>query len=71
MTEEPYRWLEAIGNRREYIKDQLKYHQQNVKEFQQEAQYGSVAEVKNLASKALPALQQRLELAKDLNKSKK
>jgi putative membrane protein len=54
-----------------YIKDQLKFHQQNVKEFQQEAQYGSVAEVKNLASKALPALQQRLELAKDLDKSKK
>jgi putative membrane protein len=54
-----------------YIKDQLKYHQQNVKEFQQEAQYGSVTEVKNLASKALPALQQRLELAKDLDKSKK
>ena len=54
-----------------YIKDQLKYHQQNVKEFQQEAQYGSVAEVKNLASKALPALQQHLELAKDLGKSKK
>jgi proteasome alpha subunit len=24
MTEEPYRWLEAIGNRREYIRDQLK-----------------------------------------------
>ncbi len=24
MTEEPYRWLEAIGNRREYILDQLK-----------------------------------------------
>ena len=54
-----------------YIKDQLKYHQQNVKEFQQEAQYGSVAEVKNLASKALPTLQKHLELAKDLNKSKK
>ena len=54
-----------------YIKDQLKYHQQNVKEFQQEAQYGSVAEVKNLASKALPTLQQHLELAKDLDKSKK
>ena len=54
-----------------YIKDQLKYHQQNVKEFQQEEQYGSVAEVKSLASKALPTLQQHLELAKDLNKSKK
>ena len=24
MTEEPYRWLEAIGNRREYVLDQLK-----------------------------------------------
>lgn len=24
MTEEPYRWLEAISNRREYISDQLK-----------------------------------------------
>jgi proteasome alpha subunit len=24
MTEEPYRWLEAIGNRREYIREQLK-----------------------------------------------
>jgi len=24
MTEEPYRWLEAIGNRREYIQEQLK-----------------------------------------------
>ena len=54
-----------------YIKDQVKYHQQNVKEFQQEEQYGSVTEVKSLASKALPALQQHLELAKDLDKSKK
>ncbi|MCW5556970.1 MAG: hypothetical protein KIT22_03910 [Verrucomicrobiae bacterium] len=24
MTEEPYRWLEAMGNRREYVRDQLK-----------------------------------------------
>jgi proteasome alpha subunit len=24
MTEEPYRWLEAIGNRREYVNEQLK-----------------------------------------------
>jgi len=54
-----------------YIKDQLKYHQQNVKEFQEEAQYGSVAEVKSFASKTLPTLQQHLELAKDLNKNKK
>ena len=24
MIEEPYRWLEAIGNRREYVREQLK-----------------------------------------------
>src|SRR5271168_1136466 len=24
MTEEPYRWLEAVSNRREYVRDQLK-----------------------------------------------
>jgi len=24
MTEEPYRWLEAVANRREYVRDQLK-----------------------------------------------
>lgn len=24
MTDEPYRWLEAMGNRREYVRDQLK-----------------------------------------------
>lgn len=54
-----------------YVKDQLKDHQQDVKEFQEEAQYGSVAEVKNFASKTLPTLQQHLDLAKDLNKNKK
>src|SRR5882762_829761 len=24
MTEEPYRWMEAVGNRREYVREQLK-----------------------------------------------
>ena len=24
MTEEPYRWLEAVANRRDYVHDQLK-----------------------------------------------
>ena len=24
MTEEPYRWLEAVENRREYVREQLK-----------------------------------------------
>jgi putative membrane protein len=50
-----------------YIKDQVKCHHQNVKVFQQEAQYGSVQQVKILASKSLPTLQQRVELAGGLN----
>ena len=53
-----------------YIKDQQKFHQQNVEEFQQEAQYGAVPQVKDLASKSLPALKQHVELAKDLSKKK-
>ena len=24
MTEEPYRWLEAVANRRDYVREQLK-----------------------------------------------
>jgi putative membrane protein len=51
-----------------YIKDQQKYHQLNAKEFKQVAENGSVAQVKDFATKALPAVQQHLELAKDLNK---
>lgn len=54
-----------------FLKDQMKYHQQNVKDFQDEVKYGSVAQVKDLASKELPALKQHLEAAKDLNKNKK
>ena len=54
-----------------YAKDQLKYHQQNLRKYQDEAQYGSVEEVKNFASKSLPMVQQHLALAKELNKNKK
>jgi putative membrane protein len=55
---------------RAYIKDQLKDHQQDVKEFQNEAENGNQAEVKNFASKILPTLQEHLSMAKDLNKQK-
>ena len=51
-----------------FIKDQQKYHQQNMRDFQDEAKYGSVLQVKDLASKSLPTLQQHLELAKELGK---
>ncbi len=55
---------------RAYIKDQLKDHQQDVKEFQNEAENGNQEEVKKFASKILPTLQEHLSMAKDLNKQK-
>ena len=56
---------------RAYIKDQLKDRQQNVREFQDEAKYGSDAAVKDFAAKALPALQEHLAMVKKLNKEKR
>ena len=53
---------------RAYIKDQLKDHQQDVKEFQNEAENGYHEELKTFASKTLPTLQEHLSMAKDLNK---
>src|SRR5882757_4092266 len=52
---------------RAYVKDQLKDHQQDVREFQMEAQNGTDANVKSYAAKTLPTLQQHLEMAKNLN----
>jgi putative membrane protein len=51
---------------RAYIKDQLKDRQQDVKEFQNEAENSNHEEVKNFASKTLPTLQEHLSMAKDL-----
>lgn len=56
---------------RVYIKDQLKDHQQDWKEFKNEAEYGDHAEVKEFASKILPTLQEHLSMAKDLAKQKR
>jgi putative membrane protein len=56
---------------RAYIKDQLKDHQQDVKEFQLEAKSGSDPEVKSFASKTLPILEEHLSMVKELDKGKK
>jgi putative membrane protein len=55
---------------RAYIKDQLKDHEQDVREFQEEAQGGSDATVKDFAAKTLPTLQEHLATAKGLGKVK-
>ena len=56
---------------RAYIKDQLKDHQQDVKEFEREANSGSIPAVKDFASKTLPTLKEHLSMVKDLDKGKK
>jgi putative membrane protein len=54
-----------------YVKDQLKDHQEDVKEFNAEAQNGTDPNVKGFASSTLPTLQHHLDMVKDLNKSEK
>jgi putative membrane protein len=54
-----------------YVKDQVKNHQSDVREFTAEARSGNNAGVMTFASSVLPTLQQHLEMAKDLNKSEK
>ena len=54
-----------------YIKDQLKDHQMDVKEFSAEAQGGMDPNIKTFASNTLPTLQEHLEMAKNMNKSDK
>jgi len=54
-----------------YMKDQLKDHQQDVREFQLEAQNGTDPNVKGFAVKTLPTLQAHLNMAKDISKEVK
>ena len=53
-----------------YIKDQLKDHKKDVREFQAESENGGNPDVKAFAGKTLPVLQQHLQMVKDLSKSK-
>jgi putative membrane protein len=54
-----------------YVKDQLKDHENDVREFQDEAQNGSDPNVKAFATTTLPTLQEHLEMVKNLKKSEK
>jgi putative membrane protein len=54
-----------------YIKDQLKDHQTDVREFSAEAQGGTDPNIKTFASNVLLTLQEHLQMAKNLNKSEK
>ena len=54
-----------------YVKDQVKDHQADVREFSLEAQNGTDPNIKAFASETLPTLQEHLQMAKDLSKSEK
>jgi putative membrane protein len=53
-----------------YLKAQVKDHEDDVRAFQDEAQNGTNATVKDFANKTLPTLQEHLTMAKDLSKGK-
>ena len=54
-----------------YVKDQLKDHEMDARDFGAEAQSGKDPNVKAFASNTLPVIQQHLELVKNLSKSEK
>ena len=54
-----------------FVKDQLKDHQAEIRDFNAEAQSGTDANVKTYAANVLPTLQQHLDQVKGLNKSEK
>ncbi len=54
-----------------YIKNQVKDHETDVREFSAEAQGGSDPNIKAFASSTLPVLQQHLDMVKNLNKTEK
>jgi putative membrane protein len=63
--------LDGANFDKAYVKDQLKDHQSDVKDFSAEAQSGTNGNVRAFASNTLPTLQQHLDLVKNLSKSEK
>ena len=52
---------------RAYVKEMVKDHEADVKEFDRESKSGSNPQVKAFASKTLPTLQEHLRLIKDID----
>jgi putative membrane protein len=52
-----------------YVKNMVKDHEQDVKEFQEEAENGTDPNVKQFASKTLPVLQEHLSSIKEISKT--
>lgn len=57
--------MDAAKLERAYMKDQVKDHKKDVKEFEREAKNAKDADVKKFASDTLPTLQEHLQMAQD------
>jgi len=55
---------------RAYSTEMVKDHQEDVKEFQKEANSGTDSDIKNFASSTLPTLQEHLKMARELPRGK-
>jgi putative membrane protein len=53
-----------------YVKEMVKDHDMDVKEFQKEAQNGQNSSVRDFASKTLPTLQEHQKMIHDIDKNK-
>ena len=53
---------------REYMRQMVKDHQKDVKDFEKEAKSGQDSDIKNFAQSTLPKLQQHLQMAQDIDK---
>jgi putative membrane protein len=54
---------------RAYVREMVKDHNEDVKEFQKESQNGQDSAVRGFASKTLPTLQEHQRMILDINKS--
>jgi len=63
--------LTGVDFDRAFAKDQVQSNERSLRSFEQEIQNGSDAPLRNLATRATPAIQKQLQDAKDLEKSLK
>ena len=58
--------LSGVAFDKEYVKDMVKDHEEDVKEFQKEASNGKDPQIKSFAAQTLPVLQSHLEMIKSI-----
>jgi putative membrane protein len=60
--------LKTVATQRAYVKEMVKDHDEDVKEFHKQSQNGQDSAVRDFASKTLPTLQEHQRMILDINK---